>query len=358
MFAKFAFRSIAFVAVGLLVIMPATAQDQDNGTWTGGSADAMAEIPAMTVPAVTLDFDLMGPGATTVAAIQAAFPNSGVTNMVFSACTGSIPGGYNTNPSGRALAADPSGSLGLFLVDPPSGAFGCSDDLTITFDTLITEFGCQVADWNGPVTFTVFAGAANVGTIDLDTTGAPLQFAQSTVPFDSLTISTFPAFPGGNWVVPTLVFPEAQALGDADIALTKTAQATSPTTGTYTLRVENLGPDDATGVVVTDMLPAGVSYISDNCGGVMGTPWTWNVGGLLNGGNETCDIEVDVLDPADTTNDASASGDQNDPNGANNSSSATIPDFGGPIPTLGTTGTILLIVLIAGIGLVVMRRFF
>ena len=358
MFAKFTIRSIAFIAVGLLIVLPASAIDQDNGTWTGGSADAMAEIPAMTVPAITLDFDLMGPGATTVAAIQAAFPNSGVTNIVFSTCTGSSPGSYNTNPSGRALAADPNGSLALFLVDPPTGAFGCSDVLTITFASLITEFGCQVADWNGPVTYTVFDGAANVGTIDLDTTGAPLQFAQSTVPFDSLTISTFPANPGGNWVVPTLVFPEAQALGDADIALTKTAAATSSTTGRYTIGVQNLGPDDATGVVVTDTLPAGVTYISDDCGGVMGTPWTWNIGGLLNGGNETCNIEVDVLDPSDTANDAAVTANENDPNTGNNNGSATIPDFGGPIPTLGTTGTILLIVLIAGIGLVVMRRFF
>jgi len=358
MFAKFAIRSIAFIAVGVLIVLPASAIDQDNGTSTSGFPDAMSEIPAMTVPAVTLDFDLMGPGATTVAAIQAAFPNSGVTNIVFSTCTGSTPGGYNTNPSGRALAADPNLSLGLFLVDPPSGAFGCFDDMTITFAAPITEFGSQVADWNGPVTYTVFDGAANVGTIDLDTTGAPLQFAQSTVPFDSLMISTFPANPGGNYVFPTLVFPEAIALGDADMTLTKTAAATSPTTGRYTIDVENAGPDDATGVVVTDTLPAGVTYISDDCGGVMGTPWTWNIGGLVNGGNETCNIEVDVVDPTDTENDAEVTADQNDPMTLNNSDSAEIPDFRGSIPTLGTTGTILLIVLIAGIGLVVMRRFF
>ena len=122
--------------------------------------------------------------------------------------------------------------------------------------------------------------------------------------------------------------------------------------------MQNLGPDDATGVVVTDTLPAGVTYISDDCGGTMGTPWTWNVGGLLNGGNETCNIEVDVLDPSDTANDAAVTANENDPNTGNNNGSATIPDFGGPIPTLGTTGTILLIVLIAGIGLVVLRRFF
>ena len=206
--------------------------------------------------------------------------------------------------------------------------------------------------------FTDFDGATNVGQLQVETANAPTHFVESTVPFDSLMISAFPDNPGANWVIPTLIIPEGQVQGDADIALTKTAAATSSTTGRYTIGVQNLGPDDATGVVVTDTLPAGVTYISDDCGGVMGTPWTWNIGGLLNGGNETCNIEVDVLDPSDTANDAAVTANENDPNTGNNNGSATIPDFGGPIPTLGTTGTILLIVLIAGIGLVVMRRFF
>jgi uncharacterized repeat protein (TIGR01451 family) len=358
MFAKFAFRSIAFVAVGLLVILPAVAQDEDHGTSTGGFNDAMSEIPALTVPYVEFDFDLMPQGPTTVGDILAQFPGSVAADFVFSTCTGSTPGSYGFQPNGRALAANPDGSLGLYLVDDTDGAFGCSDDLTITFSEPITQFAVQTGDWSGPLNFNVFDGGSNVGTIQVTTTNAPVHYIESTVPFDSLMLTAFPDNPGANYVFTTFQFPEGQAQGDSDIALTKTAAATSPTTGRYTIDVQNLGPDDATGVVVTDTLPAGVTYISDDCGGVMGTPWTWNVGGLLNGGNETCDINVDILDPTDTTNDASASADQNDPNGANNSGSATIPDFGGPIPTLGTTGTILLIVLIAGIGLVVMRRFF
>ena len=39
---------------------------------------------------------------------------------------------------------------------------------------------------------------------------------------------------------------------------------------TYTVTVNNLGPDPATNVVVTDTLPAAVSYISDTCGGAEG----------------------------------------------------------------------------------------
>jgi len=149
-----------------------------------------------------------------------------------------------------------------------------------------------------------------------------------------------------------------QSQGEADIEVTKTSQTTSVTTGVYTIRVENLGPDDATGVVVTDDLPAGVTYVSDSCGGVPGTPWTWNIGGLIAGGLETCAITVDIVDPAGTANVANGAADQNDPNPGNNTSTAQLPPFGGPIPTLGTTGILLLIVLIAGVGLFVIRRLF
>jgi len=352
-----AFRIFTVVAIGLLIGTPAMAVDEDNGTWTGGHADAMSQIAAMTVPSVTMDFDLMPAGATSVAAIQAQFPTAGVTDMVFSPCTGSSPGVYNTNPAGRALGADPGGSLGLFLVDPPTGAFGCTDSLTIDLAGYVTEFGAQVADWNGPMDFVVYDGAAQVGILTLDTTSAPLQFMASTVAFNRIVITAIPAWPGANYVFPTLVFAE-QVQGEADLAISKTAQATSPTAATFTIRVENLGPDDATGVTVTDNLPAGVTYLSDDCGGVPGTPWTWNIGGLVNGATDICHISVDVTDPANTTNVADVTGTLNDPDPSNNTSTAVVPPYGGPIPTLGTAGILLLVGLMAGIGIVALRRLF
>lgn len=355
---KIAVRSITLAVALCAIALPATAQDEDHGVSSGAFNDAMSEIPALTAPTVTLDFDLMPQGPTTVAAIQAAFPNSGVTNVVHSACTGAAAGVYNFQPNGRALAANPDGSLGLFLVDPPSGPFGCYDDVTITFAAPITQFGVQIGDWSGPINLTVFDGAANVGTLQVTTTNAPTHLVESTVPFDSLMISAFPDNPQANYVVPTLIFPEQAQQGDADLAISKTGQATSPTTGTYTIRVENLGPDDATGVIVNDTLPAGVTYVSDTCGGMMGTPWTWNVGDLMAGANTTCIITVDIIDPANTDNTADVTGRQNDPNLGNNTAMAQIPPFGGPIPTLGTSGIVLLVVLIAGVGFFLMRRFF
>ena len=158
------------------------------------------------------------------------------------------------------------------------------------------------------------------------------------------------------WQVDNIQVCTGGQVGESDLDLTKTATATSPSTGRYTITVENLGPDDATGVQVTDSLPAGVSYVSDDCGGVPGTPWTWPIGALVNGGVVSCNIEVNILDPANTANTAEVSADQNDPNTANNSGTAAQPPFGGPIPTIGAAGVMLLILLIAGVGLFLVRR--
>ena len=57
------------------------------------------------------------------------------------------------------------------------------------------------------------------------------------------------------------------ATGTADLSLTKSDSPDPVTAGgalTYTIKVANAGPDAATGVVVTDNLPKGVSFVSAN----------------------------------------------------------------------------------------------
>jgi uncharacterized repeat protein (TIGR01451 family) len=84
-----------------------------------------------------------------------------------------------------------------------------------------------------------------------------------------------------------------------DVSLTKTASATDVVTGdtvTYTLTVSNAGPDTATGVEVTDQLPAGVTYSTHNASQGTFTSGTgiWAVGDLANGANATLTIDVTV----------------------------------------------------------------
>ena len=61
---------------------------------------------------------------------------------------------------------------------------------------------------------------------------------------------------------------------------------------TYLVTVTNNGPIDATGVTVEDTLQA--PFVSDDCGGVDGDPWTWAIGNLMVGDSAVCNITVDV----------------------------------------------------------------
>ncbi|NJN76168.1 MAG: DUF11 domain-containing protein, partial [Synechococcaceae cyanobacterium RL_1_2] len=68
----------------------------------------------------------------------------------------------------------------------------------------------------------------------------------------------------------------------ADLSLTKTVDNASPNVGdnvVYTVTVNNTGPSDATNVDVTDQLPAGLTYVSDDSGGAYNSgTGVWTVG--------------------------------------------------------------------------------
>ena len=86
----------------------------------------------------------------------------------------------------------------------------------------------------------------------------------------------------------------------------------------YTLTVTNNGPDAATGVSLTDLLPAGITYVSDDGMGAYNSgSGLWAIGNIANGATSTLNITatVDVgtggLTITNTT--TAATGDQSDP---------------------------------------------
>ncbi|MDP2587377.1 MAG: DUF11 domain-containing protein [bacterium] len=88
-----------------------------------------------------------------------------------------------------------------------------------------------------------------------------------------------------------------------DLAVTKVVDNSAPVVGTqatYTITVSNEGSDDATGVVVDDVLPVGVTYVSDDSGGDYDDDsGVWTIGDLAVGDSISIDILVDV-DPGTT----------------------------------------------------------
>jgi uncharacterized repeat protein (TIGR01451 family) len=144
--------------------------------------------------------------------------------------------------------------------------------------------------------------------------------------------------------------------GQSDLKIAKSASASSVPVGatlTYTLEVENLGPEAATGVVVTDTLPRGVDYVSatpsaGSCG-LQNRKLDCSIGTLEGGPTakaKTATITLDVIPRTAGTivNTASVKSDQKDPNPADNEASvSTTVTAPGPAPKArcrGITATI------------------
>jgi uncharacterized repeat protein (TIGR01451 family) len=116
---------------------------------------------------------------------------------------------------------------------------------------------------------------------------------------------------------------------NADVSIVKTAAAPNPLTVgdtiTYTLAASNAGPGPASNVVVTDPLPANVTYVSNTCGAAFAAQTvTWTIGNLASGANASCDIVVTVNAVGPINNTATISADQTDPTPANNASTAAL----------------------------------
>jgi uncharacterized repeat protein (TIGR01451 family) len=128
------------------------------------------------------------------------------------------------------------------------------------------------------------------------------------------------------------IVTENTTIGKADLAITKTASPEPVAYGdnlTYTLTVTNNGPTDASGVNVTDELPAGVTFQSANASAgtaehVSGNV-TWDIGNLTKGESANLTIVVKAPSPSEPviiTNIATVAGSFPDPDTRNNTATA------------------------------------
>jgi uncharacterized repeat protein (TIGR01451 family) len=186
----------------------------------------------------------------------------------------------------------------------PGGNIGTFEVLLYTDGSILFQYEAGHPNMNG--------SSATVG-INSDGVGNSLQYSCNT--------STLA---GG-----LAILFQLGAVGD--LAITKTGQVVLGGTTTYTLQVTNNGPDDQTGVVVTDTIPASMTFVGDNCGGSFASPtWTWNIGNLANGASVSCDLQTALQGPdcLAVSNTATVTGDLADPSG---NSSSTAVNGGGNI---------------------------
>jgi uncharacterized repeat protein (TIGR01451 family) len=164
-----------------------------------------------------------------------------------------------------------------------------------------------------PTNGTTLPGAYSPVVVTLDATGLSVGVYHTTLWAQSNDPST-----------PILPIPVTMTvLAESDLAITKSdapdpVRISEPLT--YTLTVSNTGPQDATGVMVVDTLPAGVifDHASPGCEEASGVV-TCDVGNLAAGAE--ADITIVVISPSvggRITNTASVSADVIDPDLTNN----------------------------------------
>jgi hypothetical protein len=118
-----------------------------------------------------------------------------------------------------------------------------------------------------------------------------------------------------------------------DLEIIKTVDDLSPKFGdnvTFTLTASNLGQNDATNVVVNDILPSGYTFVSSNpsVGTYNNATGIWTIGNLnYPSSSETLEIVATVNLTGTYANTATISADEPDPEPANNTSTVT------PIPS-------------------------
>jgi len=164
-------------------------------------------------------------------------------------------------------------------------------DQTITFDPLMDKT-------SGDPDFTVSATASSGLTVTFSAAD------NCTVTGDlvhltgvgSCTITASQAGDANYNPAPDVAQTFAIAQAQADLAVTKTVDNPAPFDGEniiYTIMVTNNGPDNAANVSVTDLLPAGLTYVSDDGAGAY-TGGVWTIGSLANGGTATLNITATV----------------------------------------------------------------
>ncbi|WP_189457542.1 T9SS type B sorting domain-containing protein, partial [Aquimarina muelleri] len=161
--------------------------------------------------------------------------------------------------------------------------------VTYVSDTGAGAYVSGTGVWTiGTINSTGVATIDIVASVDAGTSGDTITNTVTGVTLDQTDTNTTPDDPSEDIVVNNVV----------DLVVAKTVDNTTPDEGstvTYTLSVTNNGPAQATSVVLTDLLPAGVTYVSDTGGGayVSGTG-VWTIGTINSTGVATIDIVASV----------------------------------------------------------------
>jgi len=316
----------------------------DSAVLSGGSS-----------PTGTLTFSLHAPGGAVVDTETVTVLGDGTyaTPTGFTLPTGSTVTGtyqWDVSYSGDTTnfsVGDTNGPAEQVVVTPASPVLTTSPSpTTLSSPGLVTDSATLSGGYfeTGTLTFTLHApGGAVLDTETVTVLGngtytTPTGFTPATNGTYQWDAS-YSGDPNNSPVSDSNDPQERVVLAQgADLGITQSASPNPVFTGkrlTYKINVANHGPEGATGVTVVDQLPAGVRFdsaatsqgtctLSDATKhSHMGGTVTCRVGSLSDGSSAQITIVVRAGAPGMLTNHATVTGDQPDPDPANNSSSIT-----------------------------------
>jgi len=297
-------------------IQPSDTQTITAGTGTPGSATftnipqgAACTVSEGALPAPPGGYAWGTPAITQPAPISGTPASATVANTLTRGTASLILTKHLTGPAGAIALVNGAFSFGV----------DCGADGTFT--------GSATVVGGADATATIASDLANaVCTISETATAAPpsgYEWGTPTIAPNPVTI------PASGSTSATVTNPLQQT--PADIAVTKIVDNAAPNVGetvTFTVTATNNGPADATGVAVTDGLPAGLTFVSATPSGT--TTYTaatglWSIGALAVGASESLQIVATVTEPGLITNTATVTAsDQPDPVDSNNTAGASL----------------------------------
>jgi uncharacterized repeat protein (TIGR01451 family) len=278
-----------------------------------------------------------------------------------------------TDAQAVVTIADDDGAPTLVVSDA-TVVEGNSGTTIATFNVTLTGSTAQTVTVN----YATSDGTATAGS-DYTATSGTLTFAPgTTTQAVNVTIAGDTTFELDETFTLTLSTPTNATISDAtglgtitnddinptaDLNVGVTMSPQPPVLGqnvTFTIRVTNNGPADATNVTVTDQIPAGTTFVSASttqgtCTGT--TTVNCTLGTLINGANATVTVVVQLPASGTTfTNNVVVDSNEIDPTGATAVTVVSPAHIAGhDIPTASEWGLLALLMALAGFAVTKLR---
>ena len=288
--------TIGDLAVGESVSMEFTVTVDEAGSFTNE-----AEVTAANEPDVdSVPGDGQGDDWDDATVTAVVPPDIIDLELVKDVAPAAVQVGEQTTFTITVVNQGPDDATGVEVTDTlPAGLTYVSDDGAGAYDstTGVWTIGDLAVGASVQLSFVVTVDQAGTFTNVAEVTAANEEDVDS-VPGDG---------EGDDWDDAT-VTATVEPPPIIDLELTKDVDPAEVEVGeetTFTITVVNQGPDDATGVEVTDTLPAGLTYVSDNAGGAYdSTTGVWTIGDLAVGESVSMEFTVTVDDIGIFTNEA------------------------------------------------------